>query len=397
VTDALPEGAALQNGAFVVECILAQSSFAITYAARDEKLRRAVALKELFLSGCRRDLVTGEVLPAGLLSHREFENERAHFLAEARALAPFRHPHIVAVHAFFEEHNTAYMAMEYLRGQTLLQVLETRGRLPEKEVLRLAAQLCEAIEAVHGAHRLHRDLKPENVMLAEDGRIVLLDFGLSTHFDGGDAYGTRRLDAILRYGTPGYAPLEQYTQSGAVSTATDVYALGATLYHLLTGQAPPPATDRAFGARLEAPHRLRPGMSAPVSDAILWALRMKPESRPPTVQAFAERLFGRDNVQLARVQLLGVLVQHNAALQQQEATRRADAAMHALQSARSAPAHPPTGQLPAIAPLRNTAPLPPDEDSGCWQAAIVVYFVIWAFAAIVGAIAFLARLVMFGW
>jgi serine/threonine-protein kinase len=392
VTDALPKGTALQDGAFVIERTLAESGLAITYAARDEKLQRTVALKELFLSGCRRDLATHQVLPAGQLSHRAFEEERAHFLEEARSLAPFRHPHIVAVHTFFEENNTAYMAMEYLQGQTLLQAIEARGRLPEREVLRIAAQLCEALGAVHAAHRLHRDLKPDNIMLTEEGRAVLLDFGLSTHLTGDDAYGTRQLDTILRFGTPGYAPLEQYTRSGTASAATDVYALGATLYHLLTGEAPPPATDRAFGTRLEAPHRLHRGVSTPVSDAVLWALRMKPASRPPTIAVFADRLFGRDNVQFARAQLLDVLAQRTSLLRQQDVARRVAAAQVFITTSQRAPASP----LPTNVP-HKTAPLPPDEDSGCLQAAVVVYFVIWTFAAVVGAIALLARLVMFGW
>jgi serine/threonine protein kinase len=390
VTDALPKDSALQDGAFFIEDVLAQSSFAITYVARDDRLQRTVALKELFLTGCRRDISTHQVLPAGLLTPRDFERERAHFLEEARALAPFRHPHIVAVHSFFEENNTAYMAMEYLRGQTLHQLLETRGRLPEKEVLRIAAQLCDALEAVHAARRLHRDLKPENIMLSENGRAVLLDFGLSTLLTSDD-HSTRRLDSALRFGTPGYAPLEQYTQSGAVSATADVYALGATLYHLLTGAAPPPATDRAFGSRLEAPHRLRLGVSTHVSDALLWALRLKPTSRPPTIRVFADRLFGRDNVRFARAQLLDIFRQRSALLHQQEIARQSTAVQIATASRTS------TAPLSVRTPPANTAPLGRDEDSGCLQAAVVVYFVIWTFAAIVGAIALTARLVMFGW
>jgi F-box protein 11 len=396
--DALPSGAPLQSGAFVVEATLARSGFGLTYRARDETLRREVALKEFFPSGCRRDPATRGVVPAGLLSSADFAEGRARFLQEARALALFRHPNIVAVHSFFEENNTAYLAMEFLRGSTLLQAIETRGRFSQHETLQIAAQLCNALETVHRAGRLHRDLKPDNIILCHDGRAVIVDFGLSTRFVGDDAYGTRQLDDSQRFGTPGYAPLEQYTQSGHVSEATDIYALGATLYHAFTGQAPPPATDRAFGAKLEAPQRLH-GASTPVGDALLWALRMKPAARPPSVRAFADRLFAPDDIASARAELIEVLAarartrgQHK--LQNQTAARRAST------PASANPTRAMTGRIvttPRQVQHPDTSPQPQDDDSSCFQFAFIAYLMVWLLAAMICAGAFFARMVMFGW
>jgi serine/threonine protein kinase len=394
VTDVLLAGATLHGGDYTIRRVLARSVFAVTYEARDEKLRRDVAIKEYFPSGCQRDPSSYRVLPTGLVSPSSFEDGRARFLEEARALAPFHHPHIVAVYTFFEENNTVYMVMEYLQGQTLLQVLEERKQLPEREVLRIASQLCAALEAVHEANRLHRDLKPENVMLSGE-RIVLLDFGLSTRF-AADNYSTRQLDEALRFGTPGYAPLEQYTHSGAVSAATDLYALGATLYHLLTGQAPPPATDRAFGTRLEAPQHLNPRISSIASDAILWALRMKPESRPASVRDFARRLFGYDNIQSARAELLALLEWRSKNLQHRLA-RQSSSWAH-LGHTRSTPPPNPTRTMTGTAPVsKTTAPLPPEEDSGCFQVAFILYFILWGLGALLCIAVFLVRVLLFGW
>src|ERR671934_342718 len=138
-----------------------------------------------------------------------------------------------------------------------------------------------ALAMVHAAGMLHRDVKPENVMVTADGRAVLLDFGWARAFAAGK---TSRMTAIV---THGYAPLEQYAQSGArFGPFTDVYALGALLYHLLTGEPPAPATDRALGAALASPRQRKPEISARVSDAVMAALALRASERPQTVEAF---------------------------------------------------------------------------------------------------------------
>ena len=160
------------------------------------------------------------------------------------------------VYGTFEENNTAYMVMELLRGKTLGQLVEERGPLPEAEAIGYIRRVGEALIVVHEASLLHRDLKPDNIMLTGDGEVVLIDFGTARAFAAGK---TGRMTTMV---TPGYAPLEQYGQSVRFGPFTDVYALAATLYHVLTGQMPAPATDRASGVDLVPPRTLNPAVSA---------------------------------------------------------------------------------------------------------------------------------------
>jgi hypothetical protein len=174
--------------------------------------------------------------------------------------------------------------MELLRGKTLGQLVEEQGPLPEREAVGYIRRVGEALEVVHAAGLLHRDLKPDNMMLTGDGEIVLIDFGTARAFAAGK---TGRMTTMV---TPGYAPLEQYGQSVRFGPFTDVYALAATLYHLLTGQMPASATDRASGVDLVQPRTLNPEISVITSDAIMWAMSMRVDQRPQTVREFLDGL-----------------------------------------------------------------------------------------------------------
>jgi serine/threonine-protein kinase len=391
-TDALTPGTALQGGALKIARVLAHSNFAITYAACDEHLRREVAVKEFFPFGCRRESALG-VLPPAIAPTEDFTSARAQFLEEARVLAQFRHPGVVAVHAFFEANNTAYMVMELLAGSTLREQLEARGRFSQGEVLVLAQKIGATLEAVHAAHLLHRDLKPDNIFVCEDGRIVLLDFGLSTRLEA-DAYGTRRLDSLTRFGTPGYAPPEQYTQDSTQNATADVYSLGATLYHLLTGTAPPPAPDRAFGAPLEAPARLVAGVSTPVSHAILRALRLKPQQRPQSVRAFLTLLNIGQETEAARAALLGVLRARVRQFKQLEKSQRAKQTP-ASQNLQTQNLQTQTLQPSTTAQVQQPGASP--NDSGCLQFAFVAYLMLWLLAAVVCGAWFFVQFIAAHW
>ena len=146
------------------------------------------------------------VQPTGQITVVSFRLARQKFLEEARVLAQFHHRGIVGVYSTFEENNTAYMVMEFIKGKTLLSLVEARGPLPEKEVVNYITQAADALDAVHEAKLLHRDIKPDNLMVTHDGRVVLVDFGTARAFASGK---TRCMTAML---TPGYAPLEQYGQ-----------------------------------------------------------------------------------------------------------------------------------------------------------------------------------------
>jgi len=285
---ALPPGTRLQGGMYSVGKVLGQGGFGITYLGGDIRARRPVAIKELFPYGSTRRGTN--VHPFGGLPASEYATTRERFLDEARILARFDHPGIVDVYGTFEENNTAYMVMELLRGKTLGQLVEDRGPLPEHEAIGYIGHVGEALIVVHEASLLHRDLKPDNIMLTGDGEVVLIDFGTARAFAAGK---TGRMTTMV---TPGYAPLEQYGQSVRFGPFTDVYALAATLYHVLTGQMPAPATDRASGVSLVPPRTLNPAVSAITSDAILWAMSMRVDQRPRNVRQFLDALPSIDAV-----------------------------------------------------------------------------------------------------
>jgi serine/threonine protein kinase len=285
---ALPPGSKLQGGMYSVGKVLGQGGFGITYLGGDIRSRRPVAIKELFPYGSTRRGTN--VHPFGGLPASEYANARERFLDEARILARFDHPGIVDVYGTFEENNTAYMVMELLRGKTLGQLIEERGPLPEAEAIGYIRRVGEALAVVHAASLLHRDLKPDNIMLTVDGEVVLIDFGTARAFAAGK---TGRMTTMV---TPGYAPLEQYSQSVRFGPFTDVYALAATLYHVLTGEMPASATDRASGADLVPPRELNPAVSSITNDAILWAMSMRVDQRPQNVREFLDGLPAVDAV-----------------------------------------------------------------------------------------------------
>ena len=281
---AFPKGTTLLNGRYVIEKDLGQGGFGITYKATDTRLSRPVAIKEFFPSslGCARR--GKSVVPN---NPQDYQTSLQEFLDEARILAKIKHPNKVEVYDVFEENNTAYMVMEFIEGKNLLDLLNDRGGvMDEKEAIGYIIQVAGALEAMHKAGYLHRDIKPQNIMVTRDGRAVLIDFGAAKQFI---AQKTKTMESIL---TPGYAPLEQYGRRLRFGPPLDIYALGATLYHLLTGQVPPAAPDRAQGVHLVPPHQLNPKVSRQVSEAIMKAMEMNVNQRPQSVREFINLLTG---------------------------------------------------------------------------------------------------------
>jgi WD40 repeat protein len=204
-------------------------------------------------------------------------------------LAKIKHPNKVEVYDVFEENNTAYMVMEFIEGKNLLDYLlkDRGGVMDEKEAIGYIIQVARALEAVHQAGYLHRDIKPDNIIVTRDGRAVLVDFGAARQFIAQRT--TKTMNLVL---TPGYAPLEQYSSKTSLGPPLDIYALGATLYHLLTGQVPPSALERAQGVNLVPPHQLNPKVSRQVSEAIMKAMGMNVYQRPQSVREFINLLTG---------------------------------------------------------------------------------------------------------
>lgn len=278
---ALPTDFLLRNGDFRLERCVARGGFGITYRALDTSSHKLVAIKECFPSGCARE--ENRVVAGDFFSHSHLQTLKNRLSEQARVLGELNHPNIVKIHDCFEENETIYLVMDWLDGPTLLEMVEENGPFPAKLALGRAGELAAALEAMHRAGLLHLDIKPENAIFC-DGRAVLVDFDLLQRRDGADLT-TRPLALLRQCGTPGYAPLEQYGHSAPLSTATDVYALAATLHHLLTGQAPLSSVDRAAGVAMESAAQICE-IPEPLARALERALALKSDERTLSVTAF---------------------------------------------------------------------------------------------------------------
>ena len=247
----LKPGTTLQGKAYRyrIERVLGQGTFGITYLATmrvkvagvlgDLESTIQVAVKEFFMkdiNGRKECSVTASTKDG------VYANYKAKFAREAENLSRLRHPHIVRVLEYFEANNTVYYAMEYVDGGSLDARIKQADGLPESESLSLIGQIASAVSYMHAHKMLHLDLKPGNVMLRKDGNAVLIDFGLSKQYD---EEGRPETSTSVGSGTPGYAPIEQanYREGKDFPVTMDVYALGATLYKMLTGSTLPEASS----------------------------------------------------------------------------------------------------------------------------------------------------------
>lgn len=225
---------------------------------------------------------------------------RKQFTQEARWLQTISHAHIPKVHASFEWKQRLYLVLDYVDGENLEQKLRRCGGrpLPERQVLAWILPVCDALQYLHSRRPpiLHRDVKPANIIIRPDNHPVLVDFGIAKeHRPGANQTAT----FVRKAGTEGYAPPEQYTSAGQSGPWSDVYALGATLYELLTGCVPPTALERvALDARLVPPRELNPTISPYVAAAITQAIALRPTERFPLVAEFAAVLLGPSSAPL---------------------------------------------------------------------------------------------------
>jgi len=282
---ALPPGTRL--GDYRLDAMIGHGGFGITYRAFDTQLAKVVAIKEYLPLECAIRHGDGAVVPRGARLIEDFAWGRERFLDEARALARFRHPHIVPVLRYFEANDTAYTVMEFEDGRNVAELLREPGRrLPTDDVRRLAAGLLSGLGAVHAQGFLHRDIKPANIIIRRDSVPVLVDFGAARQAMGGR---TRSLTSVL---TPQYAPIEQYALDGKQGPWSDIYSAAAVLYHTIAGQTPPDAAARVGKdpyrplAETEG-GRFEPAFLAAIDRAMAFA----PDDRPQSIAAWSA-LFG---------------------------------------------------------------------------------------------------------
>lgn len=265
-----------------LEAAVGEGGMGTVYLAEDLRLPgRRCAVKHVAWHGHRA---------AGIA---RAEGER--FLREAAILARLDHPALPKVSDYFESDDGAWLVMDFVAGQDLrailVDALSRRRQLDERQVVRWAEDVCGALTYLHAQDPpiAHRDIKPANVKLTPDGQIKLVDFGLAHPVEAADG---RTVTVVTGAGSRPYQPIEQYGDGAHIDARADVYALGATLYHFLTGHAPPSAQERFLGRPLEPLQVLRPDVSSPVAHAVASAMALHPDDRPASAEALRRLLTG---------------------------------------------------------------------------------------------------------
>ncbi len=275
------------NGKYLVGKVIGEGGFGITYIAYDLNLERCIAIKEYFPNErASRDTSGSSQTALKVLTdddEKQYKKGLERFSREAANLAKFSDlPGIVSIKETFNENNTAYMVMEYIEGVTLEKYLEEHGgRLPYVDVIGMMKPVMEDLERIHKAGLIHRDISPDNIMVCNDGSVKLIDFGAARIVGNNDR---KSLTIVLKHG---YAPEEQYRSDGDQGPWTDVYALAATMYRMITGIVPQESTDRILSGDKVVPiNKLVKELPRTVSDAITHGMKIRASERTKTMAAY---------------------------------------------------------------------------------------------------------------
>ena len=282
----LPPGTMLQ-GRYLLGKVLGQGGFGITYIGYDQTLHTRVAIKEYYPGDIAQRTPGDRTVMPYTQAENDYEHGRERFLEEARTLARFSEfPGIVSVKDCFADGNTAYMVMQFLEGINLKEYLSRKGgKVSPEEAVSILTPVMDALKEVHRAGIIHRDISPDNIFITSEGQVKLIDFGAARQSLGGG----KSLSVQLK---PGYAPEEQYRTHGNQGTWTDVYALAATLYRMVTGQVPPEAMERLSYDTLEIPA----GLPENIRIALQMGLAVRAPERYATIEQFQNALNGNINV-----------------------------------------------------------------------------------------------------
>lgn len=278
------------NGKYILGKSLGSGGFGITYVALDTRLQRTVAIKEYFLrsAASRSGTISVNVSESG---RPLFEENRKRFLEEARTLARLNEDEnggIVSVLEHFEENDTAYIVMEFLKGETLQQIVRRNGPMPYREVKLLMEPVSRSLDLIHRHNVVHLDVSPDNIMIQQkNSRAKLLDFGTAVTLSDN---GRNRAAAFKR----GYAPPEQFSGYGKVGPWTDAYAFAAVIYYCLTGKKPVDSMERQAGVPLTPPSDMGSDIPKRAEEALMNAMNLDSAQRFDSLQAFWNAFDVRD-------------------------------------------------------------------------------------------------------
>lgn len=274
---------------YTIDRVLGQGGFGITYLAHDRNLDRAVAIKEYLPTTFAYRHQDYSVKPI-TGDHREnFVWGLGSFLKEAQTLARFSHPNVVRVHSVFEENNTAYMVMEYEHGENLATIYKQQDNLDQQFFEQIFFPIFDGLKEIHKFEFIHRDIKPANIYIREDGTPVLIDFGSARQTT------QQQTSEITTLVSQGYTPLEQYSANyGDQGPWTDIYALAATVYEGIVGKKPDESLSRSACLMRSKPDllerldtRVFTGFNQQFLDAVFAGLKLEPEGRPQSLEAWA--------------------------------------------------------------------------------------------------------------
>lgn len=272
-------------GRYVIQKVLGQGEFGITYLGIDKLYGNKVAIKEYYPQkiAMRKAQYEDVVTVTSIEEKNNYNKGKKRFLDEAQVMARFnKNEGIVKILDFFEANNTAYIVMEYLEGITLKQYLGKYGVLQFRNLIEMMLPLLEALIEIHSQGLIHRDISPDNIMVQHNSKLKLMDFGAARDYTES---GNKSLTVILK---PGYAPPEQYQTHGVQGPWTDIYALCATIYKCLTGITPPDAIARVMDDKFKEPDQLD-GKLSPDIKKILWkGMNIFPEERYQDIVEFGE-------------------------------------------------------------------------------------------------------------
>lgn len=277
----LPVGTTLQMGKYRIVRFIASGGFGNTYEVLNVEFEERMAMKEFFMRGVNEredDSVSVSVSNAD--NKKQFEAQKTKLKKEARRLRKLHNENIVKVHDLFEENGTVYYVMDYIDGESLSKrIKRTDTSLSEDEVSGILPQLLKALDEVHRNGIWHLDIKPANIMVDSHGKALLIDFGASKQLRSSEGYSVSTSTAMCY--TPGYAPMEQIEQDfDKFGPWTDFYALGATLYCLLTTNKPPSTSEIAEGNAFIFP----PSVSPKMRQLVEWLMQPARRKRPQSVE-----------------------------------------------------------------------------------------------------------------